>query len=77
MGEEPGSYLLPRDRTKINGHKLKYGKLHKNIRKSFLAVRVLRHWNRLPSETAESPSWEVIKTQTDMVPSNLFLLTLL
>jgi len=31
------------------------------IMKNFLTERVVRHWNRLPSELLESPSHEVFK----------------
>ena len=40
--------LVPRDRTRSNGHKLEYRKFCMNMRKKFFTVRVTEHCNRLP-----------------------------
>jgi len=64
--------VVPRDRTRSNGHKLKHGMFQLNIRKNVFTLRVTEPWNRLPREVAESPSLEIFKSHLDMVLCNLF-----
>lgn len=52
--------VVPTDRTRGNGHKLKTVKL--NTRKHFFTVRVTEHWNRSPRFVLEPPSLIIFKT---------------
>ncbi|KFP14002.1 hypothetical protein Z169_02162, partial [Egretta garzetta] len=54
-----------------NGFKLKEGIFRLDIRKKFLAMRVVRHWSRLPREAVDAPSLEVFKARLDGALSNL------
>ena len=50
----------------IPGLRLHQGWFRLDSRRHFFTGRVVKHWNRLPREVAESPSLEVFKKHVDM-----------
>jgi len=63
--------VVPRDRTRVNRHKMKHRKFHLNMRKNFFPLRVTEHWNRLSRRVVYSSSFEILKTCLDKVLCSL------
>jgi len=63
--------MVPSNRTRGNGHKLKHRKFCLNMRKNFFTLRVMEPWNRLPREVVESPSLDIFKTRLEKVLCSL------
>ena len=67
--------VVPSDRTRGKGHKLKQRKFQLNTTKNFFTLRVTEPWLRLPRQVVESPSLEIFKTHLDTVLCSLVWVT--
>lgn len=52
--------VVPKEVINRQEHKLKYRKIHLNIRKIYFTVKVIKHWHRLPREVVESLFLEIL-----------------
>lgn len=57
--------------TMESGHKLKYRRLHLDIRRNFFTMKVGKDCNRLPKGVVESPFSELLRARLDVVLSGL------
>lgn len=67
MRWRPVYSAVPAVGTRGNGLKLRQGRCRLGIRISFSSVGVVRHWNKVPREVADSPALEVFKEYLDLV----------
>lgn len=51
--------VVASERTRGNGHKLRHGMIHLNLRKYFFTVRMVEHWHRLLLAVMKSLSLEI------------------
>lgn len=68
--------VVPNDRMRNNGQKVKHKKFHPNMRKNWFTLRVTEHWSRLLGEVMESLFLEMHKTNLDTSLCNLLKMTL-
>jgi len=52
------------------GFKLKEGRFRLDIKKKFFAMRVVKHWDRLPRVAVDALSLETFKVRLDGALSN-------
>lgn len=58
-------------KQKDKGNDFELGRFRLDIRKKSITVRVVRGWNRLPSEAVDAPSLEALKARLGGAVSNL------
>jgi len=56
---------------KGSGFKQEEGRFRLDIKKKLFTVRLVRHWNRLPSKVVNTPSLKAFKARLDGALSNL------
>jgi len=59
------------DRTMSKDFRLREGRFRLDISKIFFTMKVVNHWNTLPREVVEAPSFETFKARLDGALSNL------
>ena len=72
--KQEGNQLFMRvdsDRTRQNGFEVKEGRFRLDVRGKLFTERVVRCWKRLPRETVDAPSLEVLKARMDAALDSL------
>ena len=59
------------ERTRDNGSKQKERRYRLDISKRYFTMRVVRQWNRLPSEAVDAPSLEVFSARLEGVSAHI------
>ena len=57
-------------RTRGNGFKLREDSFKLFIRKKFLTMSLVKHWNRLPRKVVDAPPQETFQVRLDRALSN-------
>jgi len=60
------------DRPKGNGFKLEEGTFRVGTGEKFFTVRMMRHWNMLPSKVVDAPTLETFKARLDGLGATRF-----
>mgnify|MGYP001856929046 CR=1 FL=1 len=60
-----------KNRMRGNVFKLQESRFRLDIKKKLFTLRMVRHWNSLPTEVVDAPSLEAFKARIDRVLSNL------
>jgi len=66
-------YCTLYDRSRGNGFKPKDGRFRLDIRQKCFAMRVVKHWNRLPKGVANAPCLDTCQVRLEEALRNLNL----
>lgn len=63
--------VVPSDRIRGPGHKVKHKRCCLNVRKHIFTMRVTEHWHGFSREVEESLSLKILKSHLDTITDNL------